>query len=56
MAFGDNVNDIEMMKLADYSIAPSNAVDDVKNIADEVLKSSNDDDCVARWIETNAKL
>lgn len=56
VAFGDNVNDIEMMKLADYSIAPSNAVDDVKNIADEVLKSSNDDDCVARWIETNAKL
>lgn len=56
VAFGDNVNDIEMMKLADYSVAPSNAVDEVKSIADEVLATSNNDDCVARWIEANARL
>ena len=39
-----------MRKVADLFIAPSNAVEEVRHVADEVTQS-NDDDCVARWIE-----
>ena len=50
VVFGDNRNDIPMMEMADYSVAVSNAYDEVKAVADEVI-GSNDDDSVVRWIE-----
>lgn len=50
VVFGDNRNDIPMMEAADYSVAVSNAYDEVKAIADEVI-GSNDEDSVVRWIE-----
>ena len=50
VVFGDNRNDIPMMKIADHSVAVSNAFDDVKAIADEVI-GSNDEDAVVKWIE-----
>jgi len=43
IATGDFHNDIEMLRLADCGIAPANAQDDVKKIAD-VISVSNDDD------------
>jgi hypothetical protein len=49
VAFGDNINDIPMLKCADVAIAVANAVDAVKEVADEVI-DSNADDAVARWI------
>ena len=52
VAFGDNVNDMEMMEMADYSVAPSNALSMVKRVADEVI-GCNDDDCVALWLAHN---
>lgn len=52
VAFGDNVNDVEMMEMADYSVAPSNALPMVKRVADEVI-GCNDDDCVAWWLAHN---
>jgi Cof subfamily protein (haloacid dehalogenase superfamily) len=36
IVFGDNRNDIPMMKIADYAVAPENAIDEVKAIAHEV--------------------
>lgn len=43
IAFGDNHNDISLFKLADFSIAVENAVEELKNIADFVSKSNNED-------------
>lgn len=52
VAFGDNVNDMEMMQMADYSVAPSNALPMVKRVASEVV-GCNDDDSVAWWLAHN---
>ena len=52
VAFGDNVNDMEMMQMADYSVAPSNALPMVKRVASEVI-GCNDDDSVAWWLAHN---
>lgn len=43
VAAGDFQNDIEMLRLADCGIAPANAQDDVKKVAD-VIAVSNDED------------
>ncbi len=48
--FGDSVNDIGMFKLAGTSVAVSNALDEVKAVADVVLPHSNDEDGVARYL------
>ena len=50
-AFGDSVNDIGMFKLAGTSVAVSNALDEVKEVADIVLPHSNDEDGVAKYLE-----
>ena len=50
VVFGDNRNDIAMMRAADYSVAVENAFPEVKAIASEVI-GLNTDDSVARWIE-----
>lgn len=50
VVFGDNLNDIPMMKVADWSVAVSNAFDEVKEYANEITES-NDEDAVVRWIE-----
>lgn len=49
--FGDSVNDIGMFKLAGTAVAVSNALDEVKAVADVVLEHSNDEDGVARYLE-----
>lgn len=43
IAAGDFQNDIEMLRVADYGIAPANAQDDVKMIADAIGVSNDDD-------------
>lgn len=50
LAIGDNENDIEMFKYAGFAVAMENADEFVKNYADYVTKS-NDDDGVALAIE-----
>lgn len=52
VAFGDDSNDIDMLKICGTGIAVSNAINEVLDIADEVT-SSNDEDGVACWIENN---
>ena len=48
--FGDSINDIEMFKLAGRAIAVNNALDVVKEEADIILKESNDEDAVAKFL------
>lgn len=43
VATGDFHNDIEMLRIADCGIAPANAHDDVKKVADEIAVSNDDD-------------
>ena len=50
VAFGDDKNDIDILKICGKGIAVSNAVKDVLEVANEVT-SSNDEDGVAKWIE-----
>lgn len=49
VVFGDNLNDIPMMKAADWSVAVENAFDEVKSVANEVI-GKNTDNSVANWI------
>ena len=51
-AFGDDKNDIDMLKICGEGVAVSNAIKEVIDIADEVTLS-NDEDGVAKWIEKN---
>ena len=48
-AFGDDLNDIDMLNYAGIGVAMGNAVDEVKAIADEVCLS-NEEDGIAEWI------
>lgn len=48
--FGDNFNDIGMFKLANISVAVANAQEGVKECADIVLKHTNDEDGVAKYL------
>lgn len=52
VSFGDDVNDVEMLRMCGIGVAVSNAVMEVKNAADCVTLS-NDEDGVADWIEKN---
>ncbi|MBQ7167092.1 MAG: HAD hydrolase family protein [Treponema sp.] len=49
-AFGDDFNDIGMLKLCGRGIAMQNAIAEVKQAASEIC-ASNENDGVARWIE-----
>lgn len=52
VAFGDGKNDIDMFKMADECYAVANAVEELKNMATDVI-AANDEDGVARWLERN---
>ena len=52
IAFGDDYSDIGMLKMCGKGIAMGNAIDAVKEIADEVI-GSNDNDGIAEWLENN---
>ena len=50
IAFGDDCNDLGMLKLAGTSVAVANAIDEVRAVADHVT-DSNDEDGVAAYLE-----
>jgi Cof subfamily protein (haloacid dehalogenase superfamily) len=49
IAFGDDINDMEMLKTAGIGVAMVNAIDKVKNIADYITET-NDNEGIAVWI------
>ena len=49
VAFGDDKNDMEMLKICGTGVAVYNAIPEVKEIADSVT-FSNDQDGVAEWL------
>lgn len=52
VAFGDDVNDLEMLRECGVGVAVANALDEVKAAANEVC-GANDDDGVAEWLRRN---
>lgn len=54
VVFGDGKNDIDMFQIADESYAVANAHDDLKRIATDIILS-NDEDGVAKWLQTHYK-
>lgn len=50
IAFGDQTNDIEMIEYAGVGVAMGNAIDPLKNVADEVTQS-NEDDGIKAFLE-----
>ena len=50
VAFGDDKNDIDMLKLCGIGVAAGNAISDVKNIADHITLT-NDEDGIAVYLE-----
>ena len=51
-AFGDDFNDIEILRNCGIGVAVANECEVAKSAADYVC-GSNDEDGVARWIEKN---
>ena len=49
VAFGDDLNDIEMLKLCGTGVAVANAIPQVLEAADEITLS-NDEDGLAKWL------
>lgn len=49
VAFGDNGNDVEMLKNADIAVAVANAQPEVKAVAD-IIVDSNENDGVAKYL------
>ncbi len=48
--FGDSINDVEMFKLANTSVAVQNALEELKAVASIVLPHTNDEDAVAKYL------
>lgn len=52
VVFGDNHNDLSMFAIADESYAVSNAIPAIRGAATAIV-DSNENDAVARWIDTD---
>ena len=50
VCFGDNKNDIEMLKAADLGVAVGNSFEELKKVADIIIEE-NEKDAVAKFIE-----
>jgi len=50
VAFGDDKNDLEMIKNCGIGVAVENALDEVKNVANYICETNNNDG-VAKWLE-----
>jgi len=52
VAFGDDVNDLDLLEYCGIGVAMGNAVDEVKAIANQVC-DTNENDGIAKWLEEN---
>jgi len=50
--FGDNLNDLGMFKLSQISVAVANAQEEVKKIATVISDYNNNEDAVAKYLES----
>lgn len=50
ISFGDDYNDIKMIKYCGIGVAMGNAIDEVKEVANYIC-DTNDNDGVAKWLE-----
>ena len=48
---GDDVNDLEVMKIIGFSAAPADAVEGVKEVADLILSKKGGEGCVREFID-----
>lgn len=55
VVFGDGKNDIDMFELADEAYAVTNAVEELKQVATNVI-GSNHEDAVAKWLYEFAEI
>ena len=55
VAFGDDKNDMEMLQICGTGVAVENAISDVKDVADSVTLS-NDEDGVVEWLVKNVRV
>lgn len=56
IAFGDGLNDVDMINMSGVGVAMENALDDVKNVSDYITISHNDDGVIyflKRYLEKN---
>ena len=53
VVFGDDANDIEMLRECGIGVAVANAINEAKAVADHIC-DSNDNDGVAKWLEEYA--
>lgn len=53
VVFGDSINDLSGFRIADKGCAVSNASEELKAAATEII-GSNDEDAVAEWLRKNA--
>ena len=52
IAFGDELNDIDLLTFAGIGVAVGNALDEAKSIANQVC-DTNENDGIAKWLEEN---
>jgi len=50
VAFGDDMNDIDLLKYSGIGVATGNAIDEVKAVADQIC-DTNENDGIAKWLE-----
>lgn len=53
MSFGDNHNDVELLRRSGFGVAMANGTENIKAVADYVSNFTNKEDGVARAIEKN---
>lgn len=55
ISFGDGINDIPMFNISNECYAVANAVSEIKSLATGIIES-NQNDGVAKWLESNIRL
>lgn len=48
---GNDINDLEVMKVAGYSVAPSDASKEIKNIADIITKAKGGEGVIRELLD-----
>jgi len=54
VSFGDDINDIDLLRYSGIGVAMGNALPDVKAVANQIC-DTNENDGVAKWLEANLR-